>query len=103
MVDLSEKASTAEKILVMQAYVDGKIIQCARAEADSSKWWVPVSPSWNWTVYKYRIKPELLEKWVIVYGDGSWGSVYATKEEAEEDAYIDEAMRVALMREVTDE
>lgn len=48
--------TTAEKIAVMQAHVDGKPIQCTkRGESD---WWQPVRPIWNFADFDYRVKPD---------------------------------------------
>lgn len=47
--------STAEKIAVMQAYEEGKQIQCLYEEIwkDMDK-----EPVWNWGLVEYRVKPE---------------------------------------------
>jgi hypothetical protein len=53
--------TTAEKIAIMQAHLDGKIIQCRNAipRNDGADWGSPLlRPSWNWNDYEYRIKPE---------------------------------------------
>ena len=46
---------TIEAIRVMDAWVDGKSIECA--ERNNLKWGDTFSPVWNWNVYTYRIKP----------------------------------------------
>lgn len=46
---------TQEKIKVMQAYVDGKAIQCK--EYGGAKWFDISSTTWNWHDCQYRIKP----------------------------------------------
>lgn len=52
--------TTKEKIAVMQAWEDGKIIQVANQ--NQSDWTDMdnniVNPMWNWQIMKYRIKPE---------------------------------------------
>ena len=48
--------TTVEKIAVMQAYVDGKEIEC-RSD-DCPAWDKTASPLWNWYKTDYRIKPE---------------------------------------------
>jgi len=45
---------TIEAIRVMDAWVDGKSIECA--ERNNLKWGDTFSPVWNWNVYTYRIK-----------------------------------------------
>lgn len=50
--------TTKEQIEVMQAYLDGKTIEC-RSELEAKLGWVEVSePKWNWTACEYRIKPD---------------------------------------------
>lgn len=44
---------TLRKIAVMQAWVDGKEVECA-FKGDS--YYVPVYPAWNWDTYDYRVK-----------------------------------------------
>lgn len=55
--------NTAEKIKVMQAYEDGKIVEyqipCRPGWRDMP---FVEDPSWNWGAIKYRIKPETLEE-----------------------------------------
>lgn len=46
---------TVEAIKVMQAYVDGKNIECAQVE--KLIWGPTHSPVWNWNNFTYRIKP----------------------------------------------
>ncbi len=45
---------TKEAIRVMQAYVDGKEVQCL---APNKEWIATDHPSWNFPSYTYRIKP----------------------------------------------
>jgi hypothetical protein len=45
---------TKEAIAVMQAFVDGKEVQCL---APNKEWMAIDYPSWNFTSYTYRIKP----------------------------------------------
>lgn len=47
---------TKEKIEVMQAYESGEQIQISNA--DKNEWGDIEDPSWNWVMYKYRIKPQ---------------------------------------------
>lgn len=62
--------TTAEKIAVMQAFEDGKLIQVW-----DCGWWVDCEPtykpSWNWIKEKWRIKPTPKIIYVNEYDDGS--------------------------------
>lgn len=49
------KEETKERIKVMQAYLDGKLIQYY--DEYDKKWYLTERPEWN-TLTKYRIKPE---------------------------------------------
>lgn len=52
---------TKEAIRVMQAYVDGKEVQCL---APYKEWITTDQPAWNFQSYIYRIKPtEKLRPW----------------------------------------
>lgn len=46
---------TIEAIKVMQAWVDGKEVECA--EIGRAQWTPIFTPVWNWNNYIYRIKP----------------------------------------------
>lgn len=59
---------TEEAIKVMQAWVDGKAVQCTFTR-DNTEWedFTPNDcPLWDWHTYTYRIKPEPveIEMWV---------------------------------------
>mgnify|MGYP000892555230 CR=1 FL=1 len=58
--------TTAEKIAIMQASVEGKTIECE----DCGAWFVSPIPKWDWRNYDYRIKRVPLTVWVIEYPDG---------------------------------
>lgn len=48
--------TTKEKIAVMQAFEEGKVIEvCGVAPG---QWAIATGPNWNWASYSYRIKPE---------------------------------------------
>ena len=49
--------TTKEKIEVMQAYLDGKKIECGN---DFGMWWTPVMPTFDWAHFDYRIKDRKL-------------------------------------------
>jgi hypothetical protein len=46
---------TKEAIRIMQAFVDGRPIECA--EVHKLNWGETLSPVWNWNNFTYRIKP----------------------------------------------
>lgn len=50
--------STKEKIAVMAAYNDGKAIERISDNGSTQLWLLDPCPSWNWTEFCYRIKPE---------------------------------------------
>ena len=53
---------TNEKIRIMQAYLDGRVIEIQTMHGD----WIPVSkPYWNWEICKYRIQDEHRELIVV--------------------------------------
>ena len=49
--------NTAYKIIVMQAYLDGKEIEC-KAKYREDNWSLDRHPTWSWTQCDYRIKEE---------------------------------------------
>ena len=49
------REEVADCIKVMQAYVEGKQIQYVDSETED--WTNIESPTWNWDIYDYRIKP----------------------------------------------
>jgi hypothetical protein len=49
------REKTIEAIRVMQAFVDGRPIECA--EVHKLNWGETLSPVWNWNNFTYRIKP----------------------------------------------
>ena len=64
-----------EKIEVLQAFKDGKEIECT-IKTDEINWiTLTTEPVWNFHVYKYRIKEEtkeLLWFWSVQQPDGDW-------------------------------
>ena len=53
-----EIIETAERIKVMQAFVDGKAIEERRISFDHTEWVDNNNPEWRWDKFDYRIKPE---------------------------------------------
>lgn len=51
--------TTAEKIAVMQAYLDGKQIEILMPNGHWIKFDIP-NPTWNWQDSDYRIKEEVV-------------------------------------------
>ena len=55
---------------IIQAFAEGKAIEF-RSDA-SGKWFTTTAPEFNSVnLNRYRIKPEPLECWVVIYADGS--------------------------------
>jgi len=50
--------TTKEMIAVMQAYEEGKKIQCKYLREEEDCWCDCNIPHWNWHVFYYRVKPE---------------------------------------------
>lgn len=48
--------TTAEKIAIMQAFLDGKKIEYVDIQFGGT-WKLNPHPTWNWIEYDYRIKP----------------------------------------------
>jgi len=60
------KEQTLAAIAVMQAYVDGEVIQvCSRGDNDWETLEGGVIPAWEWSLCSYRIKPEPREYWLV--------------------------------------
>lgn len=53
-----------EKILVMQAFADGKAVEFLCTNDNGKSEWVGVGePEWNWTKYDYRVKQDIPRTW----------------------------------------
>ncbi len=68
--------TTAEKIKVMQAYLDGRSILCTDVVTRSTttfKMGRSVDPNWNWETCDYEIVPRTF--WVVAYTDSSMNCV----------------------------
>lgn len=50
--------TTEEMVAVMTAYKEGKTIEYKKHEGIPSDWTDNDTPSWNWALYDYRVKPE---------------------------------------------
>jgi len=60
-------SDTTKERAVMAAYDDGKPIQRRARNTLSCDWKDSPRPSWNWSAFEYRSKPEPLTLWVNVY------------------------------------
>lgn len=86
--------TTQEKIAVMQHFEDGGEIEFTINSVDwkdttinDVDWKDTVDPTWNWSVYDFRIKPaKPKDIWVNEYGDTS--HCYFSKTEAEKAHYF---------------
>lgn len=60
IIETLEKSrkETAERIKVLQAFVDGKAIEERRISFDHTEWVDNNNPEWQWDKFDYRIKPE---------------------------------------------
>ena len=57
---------TKKAIEVMQAFVDGKEIECKYSGGD--RWAGAPVPSWAWDAFDYRVKPEPRAIWILEGG-----------------------------------
>ena len=84
---MSRADSVRPMIEIMQAWADGKIIQC-KENNGWHKGWVDVdTPRWNWSECEYRVKLEPKVVWINEYvgGDGNrfYGAgFFSSKEDA---------------------
>ena len=76
-----DREQTIEAIKVMQAWVDGEVVQCYWAD----EWHDMPHDDMNWSLYThaYRIKPRPMRKYVVIEYDGS-ANTYESKLEADE-------------------
>lgn len=75
--------TTQEMIAVMQAFADGKKLECRFVDGDK---WVPASsPIWAWDRYEYRVKPEPREWWIV--NGKQYTALFGTKNEAESSVF----------------
>ena len=72
------KKEIKQRIEVMQAYLDGKTIQCL----DGGDWLEIKEPTFQ-TDWEYRIKPEPSVRWVNFYRNWEAGCSWGTKAEAD--------------------
>ena len=70
----ADVTTTAEKIAVMQAAIDGKAIEYR--PPDYKDWHTLTHPSWNWERCEYRVKPEPKVTYFRTYFYRLRGDVY---------------------------
>jgi len=92
--------ATKHAIEVMQAYVDGKEVECLARRVSGDEWEKVVSPAWNWIRYDYRIKPEPREYYLNIYKEAV--TVFANRIDANVCAKSDRVACIKV-REVIEE
>lgn len=65
---MSMATATLEKIAVMQAYVEGKVIECKPNYIKEDQWACVDTPIWNWDEIIYRVKPTIPDtiNWSVI-------------------------------------
>lgn len=92
-----------EIIEVVKADKEGKPIQFRRLYQKNGKWRDVLQPGWDFLSYEFRVKPELIEVWVVVsYNNKAIGS-FTDKKHAESVAVNFKDSRVVRMIEAEEE
>lgn len=65
----AEKTELKRRIEVMQAFLDGKKIQCYNPKNPDPGWYCVSTPVWDWHFFDYRVAPEKLTVYVYRFGD----------------------------------
>lgn len=60
-----KKESTAEKIAVMQAFLDGEKIERKNLIRRPHCWFRTSIPAWNWAEFDYRVEPKPQELYLV--------------------------------------
>lgn len=68
------KEETKQAILVMQAFVDGKEIEVMQLKR-LGRYYVTGHPTWDWSEYDYRIKPEPRVFYIAENIDGTFEDI----------------------------
>ena len=71
---------TKSKIEIMNAFTQGKDIECRPHKTDN-RWSEASSPTWDFNSFEYRIKPNPRIIYVNIYDNG-YGAVYDTAAKA---------------------
>ena len=74
------REETAERIKVLQAFVDGKAIEERRISFDHTEWVDNNNPEWRWDKFDYRIKPEFKDGDILYATDWINGYIDINKE-----------------------
>lgn len=80
------RAKTLRRISVMQAWLDGKMIEYNPESDSDPRWIVMDTPEFDWISVDYRIaQPKPREWWLVSFRDPPNNplSIYATRGEAE--------------------
>ena len=72
-------------IATMQAFKEGKAIQRRHLHGIDAPWIDAPKPSWNWSMFDYRVKPEPRRVWVNMYCN-RMGFAHASREQADANA-----------------
>lgn len=88
-----------EMIAVLQAAKEGKTIQVKARISPKAMWGGTVySPTWDFSNFDYRVKPQPREWWAELYNQsGLRGGLWATREEA-----ASEGRKVVRVREIVE-
>lgn len=76
----NSRKETAERIKVLQAFVDRKAIEERRISFDHTEWVENNNPEWRWDKFDYRIKPEFKDGDILFATDWINGYIYINKE-----------------------
>ena len=79
--------TTAEKIEVMQAWLDGKTIESYDEDIEHKDTYNIKShycsePKWNWLKYDYNVIKEIKQGWFLHWPDNSVSGPYPSEESA---------------------
>lgn len=67
---MSQRMTIDEMIAVLEAAKEGKIIEFQDIN-DPGEWFEEaMRPSWDFYRLRFRVKPELMERWIVIMGDG---------------------------------
>lgn len=94
--------TTKEKMKVMQAFLDGELIQRQHVDYTESLWHtLGTEPVWDWLSYDFRVKPEPRVIWVNEYD--SYEVAHCSKGSAETGVRKDVTRVAVQYREVIGE
>lgn len=84
----AEPVQPSEILEIIQSFKEGKKIESrilpSQANLDPT-WNLDLSPSFNFSLYEYRVKSEPLQFWVTIHGkDKNTATVYSSKQAAEQ-------------------